>query len=84
MEASFCGMDIGPNKNCHLDIGMLEQIGAHLCETLALFIEPQQLQVNEAFEQILKMNEPEPETQEGLQTGKKKVAKKKPKKKGNV
>jgi hypothetical protein len=34
MEASYSGMDTGINKGMHLHVGMLEDIGKHVCETL--------------------------------------------------
>jgi hypothetical protein len=37
MEASFCGMSIGPYKGQHLNIHHLENMGKHLCQTLAYF-----------------------------------------------
>lgn len=35
MEASFCGMSIGPYKDQHLNIHHLENMGKYLCQTLA-------------------------------------------------
>ena len=54
MEASFSGMNIGPNKGCHLNIGMLEAIGAHLGENILNLIEENQTKVKEVHEYLLK------------------------------
>lgn len=37
IEASFSGMSIGPYKDTHLTIHHLENMGKHLCQTLADF-----------------------------------------------
>ena len=39
MEASFSGMSIGPYKDQHLNTQHLENMGKHLCQTLADYIQ---------------------------------------------
>jgi hypothetical protein len=34
LEATFCGSNYGPLKNCHLNIGHLQEIGAALCDSV--------------------------------------------------
>eukprot|EP01116_Phalansterium_solitarium_P001409 TRINITY_DN11208_c0_g9_i1.p1 TRINITY_DN11208_c0_g9~~TRINITY_DN11208_c0_g9_i1.p1 ORF type:complete len:1382 (-),score=570.41 TRINITY_DN11208_c0_g9_i1:691-4836(-) len=81
MEATFAGMDIGPNKGCHLDIAMLEDIGRHLCETLVDLIDPEFkkfTQTHEAICKVIPIKEP------AKKPVKRKAAKKPAKKKAAV
>lgn len=43
LEATFCGSNYGPLKNCHMNIGHLQEVGAALCDTMAKYL------VNEGY-----------------------------------
>lgn len=76
LEASFCGMDFGPNKGYHLDTGMLLNAGKHLAQTVQDLIEPNLKKIQETYEYLLSQTPPtESESKQ------KKKCKKKPKKK---
>jgi hypothetical protein len=33
LEATFCGCNYGPLKNCHMNLGHLQEVGASLCDS---------------------------------------------------
>lgn len=37
LEATFCGSNYGPLKNCHMNIGHLLEVGAALCDAIVKF-----------------------------------------------
>lgn len=37
LEATFCGLDYGPLKNCHMHTGHLEEVGAAMCDAFLLY-----------------------------------------------
>ncbi len=37
LEATFCGANYGPLKNCHMNIGHLQEVGAALCDAVLQF-----------------------------------------------
>lgn len=37
LEATFCGSNYGPLKNCHMNIGHLQEVGAALCDAFLNF-----------------------------------------------
>ena len=79
MEASFSGMSSGPNKDFHLNIGMLEDVGKHLCQVLTFFVDPSsQQKVEETYQLLISMKELTNNPSESEDT---KGAKKKPRKK---
>ena len=53
-------MDIGPNRGCHLDIGMLLNAGKHLAQTVQDLLDPEQKKVKETHEYLLSQAPPEP------------------------
>jgi hypothetical protein len=37
LEATFCGSNYGPLKNCHMNIGHMQEVGAALCDAFLNF-----------------------------------------------
>ena len=37
LEATFCGSNYGPLKNCHMNLGHLQEVGAALCDSFLQF-----------------------------------------------
>jgi cytosolic carboxypeptidase protein 2/3 len=37
LEATFCGPNYGPLKNCHMNMGHLQEVGVSLCDTIYRF-----------------------------------------------
>jgi cytosolic carboxypeptidase protein 2/3 len=38
LEATFCGANFGPLKNCHMNTGHLQEMGAALCDAVLQFV----------------------------------------------
>jgi hypothetical protein len=38
LEATFCGPNYGPLKNCHMNTGHLQEVGASLCDTIFRYV----------------------------------------------
>eukprot|EP01119_Soliformovum_irregulare_P024768 TRINITY_DN8972_c0_g1_i1.p1 TRINITY_DN8972_c0_g1~~TRINITY_DN8972_c0_g1_i1.p1 ORF type:complete len:725 (-),score=145.33 TRINITY_DN8972_c0_g1_i1:23-1876(-) len=74
MEASFSGMDIGPNRGNHMDTTTLENVGKHLCQVLVHYLEPSQGMIQQTHA-LVKMQEDAPK--EEAAPSKKKTKKKK-------
>jgi cytosolic carboxypeptidase protein 2/3 len=39
LEATFCGANFGPLKNCHMNTGHLQEMGAALCDAVLQFMQ---------------------------------------------